>query len=185
MASGVARAQRSSQLGTVSEVQRPASTSCCTCSGRNRNAPRIASASAPNCGWSSKLLSMAGSVQNQRHPTRYSSSLRLRDGGLISVCPQPRIKIIALEAINQERHAPAHDEQRDDAIAERAEIIVQAADRIPERALKLKLAADEAERFDAANHQGHQHGYRGDGQIVEQFAQRIAIGPAIGAEHQN
>jgi hypothetical protein len=61
-------------------------------------------------------------------------------------------EVVSLEAVDEERQSPAHDEQRDDAIAQGAEIIVEVRDRIPENAVKLKLIRDQAKRFDAADH---------------------------------
>src|SRR6266403_2106485 len=95
------------------------------------------------------------------------------------------VTVVSLEAIDEERDPPAHDEQRDDAVTEHAEIAVQVSDRGPENALQLKPARDQAESFDAADHQSHQHRNRCDGEIVEKLAHRVAIRPPIGAKHQN
>src|SRR5882724_9101585 len=95
------------------------------------------------------------------------------------------VTVVALEAIDKERDPPAHDEQRDDAVTEHAEIAVETGDRIPENALQLELARDQAEGFDAADHQSHQYRNRCDGEIVEKFAHRIAIRPPISAKHQH
>src|SRR5450755_3152089 len=92
---------------------------------------------------------------------------------------QAGIEVVSLEAVDQVRHPPARDKQREDAIAECAEVTVQVRDRIPERAVKLKLTRDQSKRLDAADHQCHQYGHRGNGQVVEQFAHRVAVGPAI------
>src|SRR3982074_1857837 len=81
---------------------------------------------------------------------------------------QTGIDVVSLEAVDQVRQRPARDKQREDAIAECAEVTVQVRDRIPEAAVKLKLTRDQSKRLDAADHQGHQHGHRGDGQVVEQ-----------------
>ena len=70
------------------------------------------------------------------------------------------------------------------AVGKRAETVVKVRNRVPKRAVKLKSTRDQAERFDAADHQRHQHRHRRNGQIVEQFAHRVAISPAIGAQHQ-
>ena len=51
--------------------------------------------------------------------------------------------------------------------------------------MQMKLTRNQAERLDAANHQRHQHGHRGDGQIVEQLADGISIGPAVSPQHQD
>src|SRR5713101_7841836 len=98
---------------------------------------------------------------------------------------QTGIEVVSLEAVDQVRQRPARDKQREDAIAERAEVTVQIRDRIPEGAVKLKLTRDQSKRLDAADHQCHQHRYRGNGQIVEQFAHRVAVRPAIGTQHQH
>src|ERR1700678_2473697 len=58
---------------------------------------------------------------------------------------QSGVEVVSLEAIDQERCSPAHDEQRNNAVAERAEIIVEVRDRLPERTLKLELIRDQAE----------------------------------------
>src|SRR5216684_88289 len=92
---------------------------------------------------------------------------------------QTGIEVVSLEAVDQVRQRPARDKQREDAIAERAEVTVQIRDRIPEGAVKLKLTRDQSKRLDAADHQGTQHQH-----AVSGVDQRHAGGEQRGENQQ-
>src|SRR5579871_4380378 len=93
--------------------------------------------------------------------------------------------VIALETIEGDGGDPAEGKDADDDVAERAEISVELADEVPERSLQAELIADQAQSLDPADDDGHHHGHEGDGQVVEQLADRLHEGPAIGAQHQD
>src|SRR5580704_19733748 len=57
-------------------------------------------------------------------------------------------RIVSTNAIDDRGHDPAQRENRDDQIAKRTEIVVERADKAPERAVKTQLASDEAEHLD-------------------------------------
>ena len=63
--------------------------------------------------------------------------------------------IITFEPVNHRRAQPTRDKYADDHIAQAAEIVVEATDRLPERAGQRQLVADQAEapraRLMAAN----------------------------------
>ena len=53
---------------------------------------------------------------------------------------RPDLKpVVALHPVDHDRDEPAHDEHADDPVADHAEIIVDVADRIPERAFEIEL----------------------------------------------
>src|ERR671918_1467424 len=93
--------------------------------------------------------------------------------------------VVALGAVDQEGEEPADDEERDDRASERAEVVADCADRIPEGALQPELVADQAERFDPTDDQRRDHGDEGDGEVVVELADRLHEGPAVGAKHDD
>src|ERR1700722_7583219 len=52
-------------------------------------------------------------------------------------------RIVSTDAIDDRGHDPAQRENRDNQIAERTEIVVERADKAPERAVKTHLASDQ------------------------------------------
>src|SRR5882757_7788555 len=65
---------------------------------------------------------------------------RPRNSGLRH--PRRLDEVVALEPVDRDRDQPAHGEDADDEIAQRAEAVVERTDRVPEPALQLELARD-------------------------------------------
>src|ERR1700742_763792 len=87
--------------------------------------------------------------------------------------------IVTLHLVDEEGDDPACDEETDDAVAEQAEIVAHIGDEAPERPLQGELVADEAKRFDAADHQRGHHRHEGDRHVVIKLPDRPDESPTI------
>src|SRR5277367_5277125 len=61
--------------------------------------------------------------------------------------PRRLDEVVALEPVDRDRDQPAYGEDADDEIAQRAEAVVERADRAPEPAVQLELARDQPQRL--------------------------------------
>ncbi len=80
--------------------------------------------------------------------------------------------VIAPQSVYRRGDRPAQHEYADDEKTEHAEIAVQGNHNVPYTAPKIEFVGDQAQRLDAANQKRDRDRKRGDGHVVERFADR-------------
>src|SRR5258708_11476708 len=78
--------------------------------------------------------------------------------------------VVTVEIVNDGRDQPAPKENADNEIAERAEVLVQCTDQLPEATFEAELVSEQAKRLDAADQKRDDDRHQRDCQVVIQLA---------------
>ena len=70
-------------------------------------------------------------------------------------------------------------------VAKQAEVAIERVDQVPEGAFGMQSSGQQSQRLNPAHREGDDDRYRGNGDVVVELADRLDIGPAVGAQHQD
>ena len=118
-----------------------------------------------------------------RRPTSAASSPRLWLAAGAGPRRVDRQIVVALPSIDRRGERPADDEDADDGEADQSEI--ETAHEVPDPAGQAEPFGEDVEDLDPADRERDDHRHKRDVQVVVQLPDRLDVGPAIGAEHQD
>src|SRR2546422_4419416 len=93
--------------------------------------------------------------------------------------------IISSYLVDERRDEPAEYEDTNDDITQRAEVVADVPQEIPETTAQIQLATDNTQSLDAPNEERDQHGDQRNIQVVVQLTHGFDKSPAICTKHQD